>query len=140
MSEPSEAKPTFGMSVVARDVDASIAFYRALGVPIPDEANWRSHHVGIPINGSDLDLDSVALTKGYDDNWDGTGVILIMRVPTRDAVDDAYRRVVAAGHPGHLEPIDAFWGARYAAVRDPDGNHIGIMSPTDESRGGAPPV
>jgi hypothetical protein len=47
----SDAKPTFGLSVVARDVDASIAFYRALGVPIPEEANWRSHHVGIPING-----------------------------------------------------------------------------------------
>jgi uncharacterized glyoxalase superfamily protein PhnB len=136
----SDAKPTFGVSVVASDVDASIAFYRTLGVPIPDEANWRSHHVGIPIDGSALDLDSVELTKGYDDGWSGTGVILIMRVPTREAVDEAYKRVVGAGHPGHLEPIDAFWGARYAVVLDPDGNQIGIMSPTDELLGGAPPV
>jgi uncharacterized glyoxalase superfamily protein PhnB len=136
----SDAKPTFGISVVVRDVDASIAFYRTLGVPIPDEANWRSHHVGIPIDGSALDLDSVEMTKGYDDKWNATGVILIIRVPTRDEVDATYKRVVGAGHPGHLEPIDAFWGARYAVVRDPDGNHIGIMSPQDESRGGEPPV
>jgi uncharacterized glyoxalase superfamily protein PhnB len=128
------------MSVVASDVDASIAFYRALGVAIPDDANWRSHHVGIPIDGSALDLDSVALTKGYDDKWDGTGVIVIMRVPTREAVDETYKRVVGAGHAGHLEPIDAFWGARYAVVLDPDGNHVGIMSPQDESLGGRPPV
>src|SRR5262245_12882260 len=47
----SDAKPTFGVSVVTSDVDASLAFYRALGVAIPDEANWRSHHVGIPIDG-----------------------------------------------------------------------------------------
>jgi catechol 2,3-dioxygenase-like lactoylglutathione lyase family enzyme len=136
----SEAKPTFGVSVVCSDVDASIAFYRTLGVPIPDDANWRSHHVGIPIDGSDLDLDSTELTKGYDGAWSGSGVILIMRVPSREAVDEAYARVTDGGHPGHLEPIDAFWGARYAVVRDPDGNHIGIMSPMDESRGGPPPI
>jgi uncharacterized glyoxalase superfamily protein PhnB len=135
-----DATPTFGISLVTGDVDASIAFYRALGVPIPDEANWRSHHVGIPITGSQFDLDSVELTKGYDAAWQGTGVIVIMRVPTREAVDEAYARVVGAGHPGHLEPFDAFWGARYAVVRDPDGNHIGIMSPQDESLGGPPPV
>jgi uncharacterized glyoxalase superfamily protein PhnB len=136
----SDVKPTFQVSVVARDVDASVAFYRTLGVPIPDEAIWQSHHVGIPINGSDLDLDSLEMTQGYDDNWDGTGLILIMRVPTRDDVDVTYKRVVGAGHPGHLEPIDAFWGCRYAVVRDPDGNYIGIMSPQDESRSAKPPV
>jgi uncharacterized glyoxalase superfamily protein PhnB len=136
----SDAKPTFGLSVVASDVDTSIGFYRTLGVPIPDEANWRSHHVGIPINGASLDLDSVDLTKGFDAKWNGTGVVLIMRLPTRDAVDEAYERVVDAGHPGHLEPFDAFWGARYAVVLDPDGNHIGLMSPMDESLGGESPV
>jgi uncharacterized glyoxalase superfamily protein PhnB len=136
----SDVTPTFGVSLVVADVDASIAFYRMLGVAIPDEANWRSHHVGIPIAGSSLDLDSIELTKGYDEAWQGTGVVVIMRVPTRDAVDEVYGRVVGAGHPGHLEPFDAFWGARYAVVRDPDGNHIGIMSPQDESLGGPPPV
>jgi catechol 2,3-dioxygenase-like lactoylglutathione lyase family enzyme len=136
----SDEKPTFGLSVAVKDVDASISFYRALGVPIPDDANWRSHHVGIPIDGSSLDLDSLELTKGYDDKWNGTGVIVIMRVPTRESVDETYKRVVGAGHIGHLEPTDEFWGARYAVVLDPDGNHVGIMSPTDESLGGKPPV
>jgi uncharacterized glyoxalase superfamily protein PhnB len=137
----SDAKPTFHLSVVASDVDASIDFYRTLGVPIPDEANWQSHHVGIPINGSALDLDSLEMTKGFDDKWSDTGgVILIIRVPTRDEVDVTYKRVVGAGHPGHLEPIDAFWGSRYAVVRDPDSNYIGIMSPQDESLASEPPV
>jgi len=136
----SDAKPTFGVSVVSSDVDASVAFYRALGVDIPDDANWRSHHVGIPIEGSALDLDSVELTKAYDNKWNGTAVILIMRVPTREGVDETYKRVVGAGHAGHLEPIDAFWGARYAVVLDPDGHHVGIMSPQDEARSSPPPV
>jgi uncharacterized glyoxalase superfamily protein PhnB len=37
---------------------------------------------------------------------------------------------VAAGHRSHLAPFDAFWGARYAVVLDPDGNRVGISSPT----------
>ena len=100
----SEAKPIFGVSVVCSDVDASIAFYRTLGVPIPDDANWRSHHVGIPIDGSDLDLDSTELTKGYDGAWSGSGVILIMRVPSREAVDEAYRAWSMADIPGTSRP------------------------------------
>jgi len=136
----SDAKPTFGLSVVVADVDRSIEFYRTLGVQIPYEANWRSHHVGVPIEGSDFDLDSIELTKGYDQAWSGSGVIMMLRVPTREAVDETYTRVVDAGHESQLAPIDAFWGARYAVVRDPDGNAVGVMSPMDESRGGPPPV
>jgi uncharacterized glyoxalase superfamily protein PhnB len=135
-----DADPTFGVSLVVSDVDASIGFYRTLGVPIPDEANWQSQHVGIPITGSHLDLDSVEMTKGYDAGWSGTGPILVMRVPSREDVDAVYARATGAGYPGHLEPFDAFWGARYAVVLDPDGNHVGIMSPIDESTGGPPPV
>jgi predicted enzyme related to lactoylglutathione lyase len=31
-------------------------------------------------------------------------------------------------------PWDAFWGSRYAIVADPDGNHVGIMSPSEPKR------
>jgi len=54
-------------------------------------------------------------------------------------VDECYRRVTAAGHPGPPPPYDAFWGARYAIVEDPDGNHIGIMSSLDPARRGPGP-
>ena len=55
-------------------------------------------------------------------------------LPTRDAVDDTYQALVAAGHPARLEPYDAFFGARYAIVSDPDGHNIGLMSPIDADR------
>jgi hypothetical protein len=35
---------------------------------------------------------------------------------------------------------DAFWGARYAIVADPDGSDVGLMSPIDEQRQTWPPV
>jgi hypothetical protein len=39
---------------------------------------------------------------------------------------------------GCQEPSDAFFGARYAAVRDPGGNDVGLMSPIDQHRRFAP--
>jgi hypothetical protein len=37
-------------------------------------------------------------------------------------------------------PYDAFWGARYAIVADPDGNEVGLMSPRDDDRRSFPPA
>jgi hypothetical protein len=47
--------------------------------------------------------------------------------------------VTAAGHRSHKAPEDAFWGARYAIVEDPDGTSVGIMSAIDESKRRPPP-
>ena len=38
------------------------------------------------------------------------------------AVDVAYGDLTEAGYAGQQPPFDAFWGARYAVVTDPDGN------------------
>jgi Glyoxalase/Bleomycin resistance protein/Dioxygenase superfamily len=42
--------------------------------------------------------------------------------------------ITAAGYRGQQPPYDAFWGARYAVIEDPDGNAVGIMSPVDPDR------
>jgi hypothetical protein len=39
--------------------------------------------------------------------------------------------LTAAGYAGPQPPYDAFWGARYAIVQDPDDNDVGLMSPID---------
>ena len=39
--------------------------------------------------------------------------------------------LAADGVPVQQQPYDAFWGARYAVVSDPDGHGVGIMSPVD---------
>ena len=35
-----------------------------------------------------------------------------------------YAALTTAGHVGELEPFDAFWGQRYATVKDPNGNGV----------------
>jgi len=42
--------------------------------------------------------------------------------------------LTGAGFRAQQAPYDAFWGARYAVVEDPDGNAVGLMSPSDPDR------
>ena len=54
-------------------------------------------------------------------------------------VDALYNKVTQVGYVGQHAPHDAFWGARYALIEDPDANPVGIMSPIDPARRTAPP-
>ena len=135
-----------GLNLVVADMQASVDFYRCLGVEIPDEAIWRTasggHHLDLTMpGGCGFDLDCEALAGAYNDGWtsDSPRVVIGFSVDERDEVDAIYARLTGAGYTGLQVPYDAFWGARYAIVEDPDGNHVGLMSPRDDSKGSAPP-
>ena len=137
------------LDIVSRDVDAAVAFYRCLGLDIPDHTIWRTasgaHHVDLLLpNGFHLHVDSVALAKKFDAGWpegsgDGAKAVIGFAVASREDVDKRYEKLAAAGYTGRQPPYDTFWGARYAIVEDPDGNHVGLMSPMDPERRGPPP-
>jgi uncharacterized glyoxalase superfamily protein PhnB len=44
------------------------------------------------------------------------------------AVDETYKKLLAADYNSFKEPWDAFWGQRFAQVTDPDGNNIRIFA------------
>src|ERR1700687_643970 len=135
------------LNIVAKYFEATIAFYRRLGVGVPDGVNLpdgtRHAEVTLP-NGFVLEFDNHALARIYNAGWRrpaGSSPALIgFSLPTRDAVDQRYAELVAAGYEGRQPPYDAFWGARYAVVADPDGNDVGLMSPLDEKRRAWPPT
>ena len=149
MSEPVSPLALEQINIVVRDMQRSLAFYRLLGVSIegdrgPEWSEWARHHVnGTASNGVRVDFDSVAFAKQWNPGLDeaklGSAVIPIFHVSSREEVDRVHARVTAAGHRTHKAPEDAFWGARYAIVEDPDGNSVGIMSSVDESMRRPPP-
>jgi PhnB protein len=47
-------------------------------------------------------------------------------------VDDVYARAIAAGAEAVAEPADAFWGDRYAIVRDPCGHQWSLATPNED--------
>lgn len=137
------------IDIIARDFDATVAFYRALGVDIPPAALSAIpagvRHADIQLaNGFTLHIDNLELAQLYHSAWrrpEGSSRALIgFQVASREEVDRRYTALTAAGYQGRQVPYDTFWGARYAVVADPDGNDVGIMSPLDDSRRGWPPV
>jgi hypothetical protein len=89
----------------------------------------------------DFDLDSAEFAQSWNIGWKGrTGCVLVgFRVPTRTDVHDVFRDMIGAGYRGLQEPHDAFWGARYAIIEDPDGIAVGLMSPVSPDKKSQPP-
>lgn len=134
------------VNIVVADVAATSQFLRALGAEVPEPADgwadWASHHVELPAvaDGFAADLDSSAFARHWGGLPDGfTGVVVNLRCPDRDGVDDAFERALALGAHGLRSPYDAFWGARFAVVQGPGPIVVGIMSPVDPAIRGTPP-
>jgi len=133
------SSPTFiGVHLTVRDMVASAGFYRELGLGVPNDADL-GEHVEIDLGGgAHLALSTERVTRMYDPGWRTPQTppagALQFQVRERTDVDALYGRLLEAGHSGHLGPIDAFWGNRYAEIEDPDGNVVGIHSPTDASK------
>ena len=90
---------------------------------------------------AELAFDSQALAKRYNAGYAAErGRVLIgFRLESREAVDAAWTLLIGHEHQGLQPPFDAFWGARYAIVEDPDGNPVGLMSPVDPAMRSPPP-
>ena len=148
------------LNLVVRDMEKSIAFYRLIGLDIPDDAIWSTqsdaHHVVMRMPGGfELALDSYALAAVYNAGWadertgqatgetrpDDAGGRTVMSFRFQDAaaVDAAYERSTGAGYRSAQPPYYTFWGSRYAIVVDPDGNHVGLMGPPEKAYRGEPP-
>jgi predicted lactoylglutathione lyase len=139
------AQPVFdSVNLVVGDMEASVAFYRQIGLTINDpDATWQPHHRTAPMpDGIDFDLDSISFAQKWDHGVraDRPSVVLGFRVASREAVDEIYAHLTAAGYEGQQPPYDAFWGARYCVVGDPDGNGVAFASPVDNEFRSAPPT
>ena len=129
------------INLVVRNMHDSLAFYRRLGLDIPAAGVWESggegHHARAETAGDvDLEFDSVKLAHVYNGGFaaERGRVVIGVGLESREAVDALWEALLAEGAQGLQPPFDAFWGARYAIVEDPDGNPVGLMSPVDLAR------
>lgn len=130
-----------GIHLFVQDVAATVEFYRRAGLEFSYVSDDFARAEG---DRAALEIGSYRLTRGYDPGFvdppPGGATALQIGVDSREAVDAMFTSLTDAGYPPHLAPIDAFWGARYAEVRDPDGNPVGFQSPIDEARMSRPPL
>jgi catechol 2,3-dioxygenase-like lactoylglutathione lyase family enzyme len=121
------------VQVFAKDVPASIAFYRLLGLQVPDPGAPDPHvDVELP-GGNRLSIDAEQTITGMHPEWTPPGtagrVALAFGLSTAAEVDSMFAKITGAGHPGPLPPYDAPWGQRYATLLDPDGNIVDLFAP-----------
>jgi uncharacterized glyoxalase superfamily protein PhnB len=141
----SDSPPDLHMlNLVVEDMAASLDFYRRLGIAVPRAEDAAGPHVQLRMPGGfSLELDKAESARLWHAAWRAdpasVNVVIGFSLPTREAVDARYAELISAGYAGRQPPFDAFWGARYAIVADPDGNDVGLMSPIDGSRRTWPP-
>jgi uncharacterized glyoxalase superfamily protein PhnB len=118
------------VGVVASDMARSLNFYRQLGLDAPDTPDEGHVHIAFP-SGFRLMLDSEEEMRRFRPDWTrqpGNQISLAVEFDSPADVDAVYARMTAAGHHGDKEPWDAFWGQRYAQLRDPDGVPVDLYA------------
>jgi len=121
------------IGIVASDVGRSIAFYRQLGVELPEDG--EGHIEATLPSGVRLMLDSEEVIQSFRPDWRreaGNQLALAFECASPEEVDELYERVTSAGFDGEKEPWDAFWGQRYAQLSDPDGVPVDLFAPLQQ--------
>lgn len=115
-----------------RDMGRSVAFYRALGLPIAEGEEHAPHVEVTDPDGYTLGFDTEAVVRESDPHWQapegGQRVNLQFRCSSPAEVDALHATLLALGAGNYADPWDAFWGQRFGRVTDPDGNVVSLFA------------
>jgi catechol 2,3-dioxygenase-like lactoylglutathione lyase family enzyme len=118
------------VGIVVSDMARSIAFYRLLGLDVPETPDEGHVDAFLP-SGVRFMLDSEETVRSFRPDWTrraGNQLGLALECASPAEVDELYERATAAGFHGEKEPWDAFWGQRYAQLEDPDGVPVDLYA------------
>jgi catechol 2,3-dioxygenase-like lactoylglutathione lyase family enzyme len=120
------------VGIVVADMARSLAFYRRLGLDVPESEDKSPHVEHVLPSGVKLAWDTVETIQSFDPEWTpptgGSRLSLSFECAAPTEVDRVHDELVAAGYTSHKAPWDAFWGMRYAIVHDPDGNGVDLYA------------
>lgn len=117
------------IGIVSSNPAASIAFYRLLGVDFPEDG--EGHIEATLPSGVRFMLDAEDVVRSFRPDWEretGNQLALAFECTSPAEVDEIFEQVTAAGFQPEKEPWDAFWGQRYAQLRDPDGVPVDLFA------------
>ncbi len=119
------------IGMVVSDMGRALDFYRHLGLEFPEGAETEGH-AEASVAGVRVMLDTEETVRSFDPDWQppasGHRSAIAFRCDSPAEVDSTYVALLEKGGTGHKEPWDAFWGMRYAEVKDPDGNVVDLFA------------
>jgi len=122
------------LGLIVQDMPAALAFYRRLGLAIPDGSETQSH-VEIKM-GTGMTFFLYSKPKRWDPKFgaqadaqpnsaeDRYPVILEFYLKEQAALETKYAELTGYGYHGFREPYPTSFGMYFAMVKDPDGNTI----------------
>lgn len=119
------------IDIVVADMKRALAFYRTLGLAVPEGADSEDQVQLATPGGATLGFLTEELMKGHNPHWIdpvGQRVTFACRCDSAAEVDQTYARVTGAGYEGRQAPWDSPWGQRYAMLGDPDGNRVDLFA------------
>ena len=119
------------LGLVSSDLPRSLAFYRRLGIDLPDPGDGPGHVEATLPGGLRLMWDTVESVRSFDPEFEpssGGGAALAFDCGSPDAVDETLAALIEAGCTSTKAPWDAFWGQRYASAMDPDGHSLDLFA------------
>ncbi len=109
------------ITLVTAAMDASVAFYRALGfvtIAGGPAAPFTTFRAGTGFLNIQLDPEHAPVPHIW-----GRVIFFV------DDVDAFHARAIDAGYRPATAPADAPWGERYFHIRDPDGHELSFARP-----------
>ncbi len=117
------------IGIACENIEDSLKFYELLGFNF--EKLGKDHYEATTKLGLRIMLDSYRLLEEINPNWQrpvSPGITLCFEREEIDHVDDVTATLKNNGYEVIKEPWDAFWGQRYASVKDPNGNQVDIFA------------
>ena len=117
------------VGIITKDMAKAIQFYETLGFTISSEAS--DDYVELKHEGIRLSLNSAKMLSsiyGYEPKTGGDKIELAFLCDTVNDVDALYDKMTTAGYVGFKAPLDAFWGQRYAIIKDIDGHLLSLFA------------
>jgi predicted lactoylglutathione lyase len=119
------------VAITSKDFKKTVKFYNLLGFSFPDFSDDERHIEPITKSGEvRLMIDDAELITSIM----GTAPIppthssFAMLCNSANEVDEVVNKIKASGFEIVKEPWDAFWGQRYAIIKDPDGYMIDLFA------------
>lgn len=122
------------LGLIVKDMPAALAFYRRLGLAIPDGSETKSHIEIKMGSGMTFFLDS--RPERWDPQFETQAVpersaagknyphLLEFYLNGQATLEAKYAELAAYGYEGFREPYRTTFGMVFAMVKDPDGNTI----------------
>lgn len=117
------------IGIITKDIKKAVEFYETLGFKMIDSSS--EDYIELDNNGVRISLNTAKMVTsiyGYEPVTVGDKIELAFLCDSTIEVDALYNKMVTAGYESFKAPWDAFWGQRYAIIKDIDGNLLSLFA------------